>query len=80
LISGVYYPVTVLPVWIQPLSWLSPPTPGSGGTQPGDVQRDPSRSSAPGIAGTDLGSRRSVDLWQSRALGQTQCQTEANGV
>jgi ABC-2 type transport system permease protein len=26
LISGVYYPVTVLPVWIQPLAWLSPAT------------------------------------------------------
>jgi ABC-2 type transport system permease protein len=26
LVSGVYYPVEVLPAWIQPLSWLSPAT------------------------------------------------------
>lgn len=26
LVSGVYYPVEVLPRWIQPLSWLSPAT------------------------------------------------------
>jgi ABC-2 type transport system permease protein len=26
LVSGVYYPVEVLPHWIQPLSWLSPAT------------------------------------------------------
>jgi ABC-2 type transport system permease protein len=26
LISGVYYPVNVLPAWIQPLAWLSPAT------------------------------------------------------
>ncbi len=26
LVSGVYYPVTVLPGWLQPLSWLSPAT------------------------------------------------------
>lgn len=26
LISGVYYEVTTLPVWLQPLSWLSPAT------------------------------------------------------
>jgi ABC-2 type transport system permease protein len=26
LISGVYYPVDVLPRWLQPLSWLSPAT------------------------------------------------------
>ena len=26
LISGVYYPVSVLPNWIQPLAWLSPAT------------------------------------------------------
>ena len=26
LVSGVYYPVEVLPVWLQPLSWISPAT------------------------------------------------------
>src|SRR4030095_17004537 len=26
LVSGVYYPVEVLPGWLQPLSWLSPAT------------------------------------------------------
>ena len=26
LISGVYYPVSVLPHWLQPLAWLSPAT------------------------------------------------------
>jgi ABC-2 type transport system permease protein len=26
LVSGVYYPVEVLPHWLQPLSWLSPAT------------------------------------------------------
>ena len=26
LISGIYYPVSVLPAWIQPLSYLSPAT------------------------------------------------------
>ncbi len=26
LVSGVYYPVEVLPEWIQPLAWLSPAT------------------------------------------------------
>ncbi|HYG82898.1 MAG TPA: ABC transporter permease [Pyrinomonadaceae bacterium] len=26
LVSGVYYPVEVLPAWLQPLSWLSPAT------------------------------------------------------
>lgn len=26
LISGVYYPVSVLPAWIQPLAWFSPAT------------------------------------------------------
>ena len=26
LISGVYYPVSVLPNWLQPLAWLSPAT------------------------------------------------------
>jgi ABC-2 type transport system permease protein len=26
LVSGVYYPVTVLPLWIQPLAWISPAT------------------------------------------------------
>lgn len=26
LVSGVYYPVEVLPHWIQPLSWISPAT------------------------------------------------------
>jgi len=26
LVSGVYYPVAVLPEWIQPLAWLSPAT------------------------------------------------------
>jgi ABC-2 type transport system permease protein len=26
LISGVYYPVSVLPSWIQPLAWFSPAT------------------------------------------------------
>lgn len=26
LISGIYYPVDVLPAWLQPLSWLSPAT------------------------------------------------------
>ncbi|MDT4965875.1 MAG: type transport system permease protein [Acidobacteriota bacterium] len=26
LVSGVYYPVSVLPAWIQPLSWISPAT------------------------------------------------------
>lgn len=26
LISGIYYPVEVLPVWLQPLSWASPAT------------------------------------------------------
>jgi ABC-2 type transport system permease protein len=26
LVSGVYYPVSVLPAWLQPLSWLSPAT------------------------------------------------------
>lgn len=26
LISGIYYPVTVLPAWLQPMAWLSPAT------------------------------------------------------
>jgi ABC-2 type transport system permease protein len=26
LVSGVYYPVSVLPNWLQPLSWISPAT------------------------------------------------------
>lgn len=26
LVSGVYYPVEVLPAWLQPLSWISPAT------------------------------------------------------
>jgi ABC-2 type transport system permease protein len=26
LVSGIYYPVSVLPKWIQPVSWLSPAT------------------------------------------------------
>lgn len=26
LVSGVYYPVSVLPAWMQPFSWLSPAT------------------------------------------------------
>ena len=26
LVSGVYYPVTVLPGWLQPLAWISPAT------------------------------------------------------
>jgi ABC-2 type transport system permease protein len=26
LVSGIYYPVSVLPKWIQPVSWLSPVT------------------------------------------------------
>ncbi|GHO84196.1 ABC transporter permease [Dictyobacter formicarum] len=26
LVSGVYYPISVLPAWMQPLSWLSPAT------------------------------------------------------
>lgn len=26
LVSGIYYPVAVLPVWLQPLAWLSPAT------------------------------------------------------
>src|SRR5215207_6106060 len=26
LVSGVYYPVEVLPAWLQPLSWVSPAT------------------------------------------------------
>lgn len=26
LISGIYYPIDVLPTWLQPLAWLSPAT------------------------------------------------------
>ncbi len=26
LVSGVYYPIEVLPAWLQPLSWISPAT------------------------------------------------------
>jgi ABC-2 type transport system permease protein len=25
-LAGVFYPVTVLPVWLQPVSWMLPPT------------------------------------------------------
>ncbi|MFQ5813085.1 MAG: ABC transporter permease [Anaerolineae bacterium] len=44
LISGVYYPVTVMPGWVQALAWLSPATYALEGIRQAILQGAPLRS------------------------------------
>jgi ABC-2 type transport system permease protein len=41
LVSGVYYPISVLPGWMQPLSWLSPATYVLNGLRAGLLTNSP---------------------------------------
>lgn len=88
LISGVYYPVNVLPKWLQPGPRLTGDVCAPGGSTTAGVGRSRSREPECGIAGLDpSGAAGSglIAVWfvgvrEGGALGEAERETEANGI